>query len=98
MASPIPRRGTRNVGTARARTVGWTTPEAAAGWKTREIATQSTIHEAETYSANVHLDFTRLLVAVVGLGAGVALPGALIVWVAYDVMAGLGSRVLALLP
>jgi hypothetical protein len=98
MASPTPRRAERDPATARARTAGRTTPKAAAGWTTPKIATQSTTHEAETYSADLHLDFARLLVAIVGLGATVALPGALFAWVAYDVMAGVGSRVLALLP
>ena len=98
MASPFPRRAERDPATAHARTGGWTTPEAAAGWTTREVATQPTTHEAETSSAAPHLDFARLLAAIVGLGATVALPGALFVWVAYDVMAGLWSRVLALLP
>ena len=98
MAPPTPRRAQRDPAAARAHTEGLTTPGAAAGRTTRRIETQSTPHEAETYSADLHLDFARLFAAIVGLGAIAALPGALFVWVAYDVIAGFGSRILALLP
>lgn len=43
-------------------------------------------------------DVFRLLVAAAGLSAGVVLPAALILWAVSDVIAGLGARVLAMLP
>ena len=43
------------------------------------------------------VDVCRLLVAATGLSVGLALPTALLVYVAGDVLTGLGARVLALL-
>ena len=44
------------------------------------------------------VDVCRLLVVAASLSAGVAIPVGLLLWVASDVLGGLGSRVLAMLP
>lgn len=44
------------------------------------------------------VDVCRLLVAGRGLSAGLAIPLALLLWIASEVLAGLGARVLAMLP
>lgn len=59
--------------------------------------TETPVRIVET-AAPRGVDACRLLVAGGGLSAGLAIPIALLLWIASEVLAGLGARVLAMLP
>ena len=58
---------------------------------------EPTVHIVET-PAPRGVDVCRLLVAGGGLSAELAIPLALLLWIASEVLAELGARVLAMLP
>ena len=93
MASAIPGRAERSVG--RGEVFRRAAPDARASGAASAAAP---VRLNEAPRAEPGINVCRLLVAAVGLSAGLVLPAGLLLWAASNVLGGFGARVLSLLP
>lgn len=90
MASAIPRRTQQVDGRAALTLDGWS--------DVRRAHRMPGVREPDRSARPPSLDICRLMVSVLGLSAYVGIPAALVAWVVSDTVAGLGRRLLEMLP